>query len=384
MNKLENRIRDILSKEINIPTSYENAIHNAMQKKEKERHKVFKLISASCVGILLLTGMVFASYIAYEKIWKEPQKLTSSEVRESFNTREISQEEKDIYITENTAISKALNILKNLGYSNLEESSLQLENSNNINYYTITTKGSNHFSVVLNAETGDLIGLNNLDITNTDTKIISKEEAENIAKSICDKAQISNISKYELQYCKEEYTTNVSKVWTASFNKKYNNIYNPYDSIKILFYVTNSKIEIYSITINSDNNFSDNEIIISKEKAQEIAINKEKELSQLEIIDIQTELAIRKMNTFIYKLENNITRENNNENDENSIIYKIDNISRNVWIVRIKHNERENMKFENSIEYSRQMDKKYFIDVTTGEIIGGEDFFENTNNPLYN
>ena len=37
MNKLENRIRNILSKEINIPTSYENAIHNAMQKKRKRK-----------------------------------------------------------------------------------------------------------------------------------------------------------------------------------------------------------------------------------------------------------------------------------------------------------------------------------------------------------
>lgn len=52
--------------------------------------------------------------------------------------------------------------------------------------------------------------------------------------------------------------------------------------------------------------------------------------------------------------------------------------------MRIKHNKPENINFSTSLEYNKQMDKKYYIDATTGEIIGGEDFFEKMNNPLYN
>ena len=104
----------------------------------------------------------------------------------------------------------------------------------------------------------------------------------------------------------------------------------------------------------------------------------------LEIIDIASELEIRKMNTYIFKLENNIDDANIDESNEETTIYKTENITRNVWIVRIKHNKPENINFSTSLEYNKQMDKKYYIDATTGEIIGGEDFFEKMNNPLYN
>ena len=131
-------------------------------------------------------------------------------------------------------------------------------------------------------------------------------------------------------------------------------------------------------------NFQNNEIKISEDDAKSISIEKEKQLSQLEIIDIASELEIRKMNTYIFKLENNIDDANIDESNEETTIYKTENITRNVWIVRIKHNKPENINFSTSLEYNKQMDKKYYIDATTGEIIGGEDFFEKMNNPLYN
>ena len=127
-----------------------------------------------------------------------------------------------------------------------------------------------------------------------------------------------------------------------------------------------------------------NTLMISEDDAKSISIEKEKQLSQLEIIDIASELEIRKMNTYIFKLENNIDDANIDESNEETTIYKTENITRNVWIVRIKHNKPENINFSTSLEYNKQMDKKYYIDATTGEIIGGEDFFEKMNNPLYN
>lgn len=39
------------------------------------------------------------------------------------------------------------------------------------------------------------------------------------------------------------------------------------------------------------------------------------------------------MNTYIYKLENNINIINSSDNN----IYKIDNVIRNVWIIKLEH-----------------------------------------------
>ena len=123
-------------------------------------------------------------------------------------------------------------------------------------------------------------------------------------------------------------------------------------------------IIIYTITGKIDNNFEDNPIIISKEEAIEIAKNKEKEFSDLEISNVSAELSIEKMNIFVYCLENNIA----NENGE----LKVDDISRNVWVVSIENNKDSKTKDGNIETVKSQYNKKYYIDTTTGEIIGGE------------
>ena len=90
------------------------------------------------------------------------------------------------------------------------------------------------------------------------------------------------------------------------------------------------------------------------------------------------------MNTYIFRLENNIDIANIDESNNDTVIYKTENITRNVWIVTIKHKKKENMTFDTNLEYSKQMDKEYYVDAATGEIIGGEDYFEESNNALYN
>ena len=72
------------------------------------------------------------------------------------------------------------------------------------------------------------------------------------------------------------------------------------------------------------------------------------------------------MNTFIYCLENNI---------ENQSSIKIEDRIRNVWVIKIEHEKTPQNTDEtlSDMEYVKEyMSKKYFIDATTGEIIGGE------------
>ncbi|MFR3783056.1 MAG: hypothetical protein ACLTXR_04465 [Clostridia bacterium] len=91
----------------------------------------------------------------------------------------------------------------------------------------------------------------------------------------------------------------------------------------------------------------------------------------MEISDTTADLSIEKMNIFIYCLENNIT----NENGE----IKTGDITRNVWVVDVKHNKEAKPKDAEIETVKKFYNKKYYIDATTGEIIGGEqsEYFNN-------
>lgn len=80
-------------------------------------------------------------------------------------------------------------------------------------------------------------------------------------------------------------------------------------------------------------------------------------------------MGIRKLNNYFYELEeiNNVNQENNNSINQN------EDIARNVWIVSIKHKENISKNIE---EFFKNEDKEYYIDITTGEIIGGKRIYQ--------
>ena len=115
-----------------------------------------------------------------------------------------------------------------------------------------------------------------------------------------------------------------------------------------------------------ENNFENNEYVISEEEAINIAKAKEEEFSGEPIINITAKKSIEKMNQFVYCLENNI---------EEQTSVRTENRIRNVWVVKIEH-EKEPKNKDNTLSniesVKRYMSKKYYIDATTGEIIGGD------------
>ena len=132
-----------------------------------------------------------------------------------------------------------------------------------------------------------------------------------------------------------------------------------------------NKIEISSIIETSDGTYDNNPTIITQDEATQIAINKEKELTSREIESTSSEIGIRKMNSYIYQLENNIDNTNgDSRNKANTIATELK--IRKVWIITVKHDKafKKNMS---DLEYLRQTNKEYYIDITTGEIIGGEE-----------
>lgn len=371
MDKYDEMINDIVNKRIKMPLNYQKAIQTAISDKNTTNNKLVKILATSCISIILTSGFVFAGYTIYEKIWKKPAKYDVNQEKPVI----ISDEEKESLISEEEIKIKGKKVLENFGYTDKEIKKIDLNrsySSESNSYYALYTESEYNIqnsnknigiNINFNAETGkfEYFINNDFDLLSSNLEKISKEKAIDIAKITLDNVGYST-KDYKIKSC----TNTKENEWNISFSRNYNGIYNKYDEFQINFGVINNHIIVKSVTGLVNNTFENNDFTISEEEAKNIAQNKEKEFSNQPIIQITTEKGIEKMNAFIYCLENNI---------ENQFSVKTEDRIRNVWIVKIEHegDSQTNDKTLSNIEYFKQyMSKKYFIDATTGEIIGGE------------
>lgn len=382
MDQLDKYIQDIVSQKITEPDDLEeimlNAIHTAKGKKRIRRYKITRAIITSVTTIIIITGVGVAGFIAYDKIWKNPEKYTYEEIQETIAEGNNVGEVENL-ITEETAKQNATTIMNNLGYNNEIIKSITLQkdiNNNDKPFYNILTGNNENegIAIKLNANTGDLISFANNNFQNIEikTNTINNEQAKEYSNQIIEKVGLKE-SEYQLTNCTQQqitYSDQVKNVWVATYNKLYDGIYNPYEVLTNNFVINDNKIEISSIIETSDGTYDNNPTVITQEEATQIAINKEKELTSREIESTSSEIGIRKMNKYIYKLENNIIT-TNNESKENKNLMLEENKIRKVWIIRIVH-ENKNIEIKNDIDMLRALNKKYYIDITTGEILGGE------------
>lgn len=370
MNNFDDIIKNACKREIEETLDYENMIKKAIN---SNSYKIpfFNKVAVLILSLVMSGTVVLAtSYIVYENIWKEPEKISEEEMEiEVQKVKEpIKEEEKKLLIGEEEAIKIANDILKKIGY---EESIIEkadiIRGYDSKKHYLLN--GEN-VTINLDAETGTFEYFSNDSIKNEKIECdnISEEDAIKIAKEIYIKLNvISENDGYEIMSAEKINMASgnvVNDMWQVSYARKYGDFFDKDTRFTTCFYVQNGKPIYYIIKGKVENNIENNPIILSKEEAIKIAIEKEKEFSNLEIIEATAENEIKKSNIFIYALENNIT----NENGE----YKIEEVTRNVWVVQIKHSK-ENKPRSSELETVKMMyDKKYYIDATTGEIIGGE------------
>ncbi len=276
----EKAIKEIIKSKIDIPTGYVNAINTAFIKKKKNNYFI-RVLVATCSGVILTSGIAFAGYNIYQKIWNEPEKVNNSDIEEALENKEITKEDEDKLISNQEAQERALSILNNLGYKELKVENIETKNTNNMIYFDIKVIGNNSFIISIDGKTGDLIGIQNLNNNYENIKTISEEEAREFSVYVSKSLNLNN-EDYELRYCREEngnFGEEQYKVWVSTFNRKYADRYNPYDSMQIQFYKDNNQLQVISITINRDETFENNDIKIDKEEAENIALEKEKKLS---------------------------------------------------------------------------------------------------------
>ena len=340
-------------------------------------------ITKSVVTILVVlglgTGVVFATTNLYEKIWKEPKSYTEEEMQNELPPAEVTEEEKKELISENEARVKGLEILEKLGYENQTINRIELKrgySEETTSYYMVKTKWGYEegLMVQLDANGGDFIAFNDMDLKykHLDTQVLDDEEIAKVAKDIYNKLGMKE-GEYKLTRTTSQdyyFENQSSKLLGANFYKYYEDIANKYESFSVSFMAVDGQIYLNSVLLNKDSSYQKNPVVITEEEAINIAKNKELELSPHEITNMTSSLSIEKMNAFIYQIENDKYDITGSTKDKT--FYKTENIARTVWKIKVEHNVEERNYNEDRNKYIKEgMDKYYFVDATTGEIIGG-------------
>lgn len=317
----------------------------------------FILITGITVGIVYATNV---KNMQEENIWK------NSEIYTYNPNREVSQEEREKCISQEKAKELGNLYLKNIDIQDevLTEPTLVKGFFSDENEWNM---GSKKATISIDANTGNL---KSMQIPTWNYRIpynygITKEEAEVTARELFEKWKPQDIEgEYKLVELNRNMETDEgSYIWYARFQRKYGELINQYEEVYIGWVPTINGL--YTLNIKRDK-YENNEQQIDEQKAIEIVKTKEKQIKPDEEIKvIKAEIRIEQMNIEAYNREKNKGQKEQEASNRFEETQDIANKRvRKAWVVVLEYNEKE--KFS------------YYIDSTTGEIIGGYmwDYFE--------
>ncbi len=338
-------------------------------KMNKPKRNLSKMVATFVLALGVTSGLVYATSTVIDKIWKEPEKYVINQ--------EITEEEKNKCITEEKAEEIGNTYLKQIGFDNEIITSLNLTKTfvENDNIWRMHSK---KVSITIDGISGEI---KDVQIPTWEYKIpynygITRIEARKVATELLEKYKPQNeTGEYQLvKLTRNMETDEGSYIWYADFYKKYDNLLNPHESVHIGWIPTINGL--YSLSFENCN-YENNEENITKEQAIEIATQKDKQIEKEKAIkETKAEIKIEKMNENVYLRENfkedfekkgilmnyEKTEDNKYKLKDDAIGYKTEERVRKVWVVVIKYDVTESTRVN---EFS------YFIDCTTGEIIGG-------------
>lgn len=336
---------------------------------KRPKRNLSKLVATFILTIGTTAGLVYAGNAVYEKIWKEP---TSYQI-----TQGITEEEKAQCISEQEAEKIGNEYLKKVGFSDETIQNIVLEKDwkeQENNWYMNSQKAS----FVIDGKTGNIKSatIPTRSYTIPENYGITRQEAKKVAYELLEKYKPENSQgTYELLSLKGNGNSEAdSYIWYAEFYKKYDDLINPAEKVFIGWIPTINSL--YCLDIDNYA-YENNEQVISKEEAMEIAKNKEKVINpDGQIKTIQAEIKIEQMNESVFlrekygeeyesgKWNKEKIRENVYKIKDDAVFYKTEERVRKVWRVVIEYDKSQT---DNSLRYYA-----YYVDATTGEIIGGE------------
>lgn len=329
---------------------------------------ILRLVATFVVTIGLSVGMVYAGGVIYEKVFKTPQKIENY-----IDELKVDEEDLKNIISEEKAINIAKEEIKKYGLELNKEDILETKIQKSPNYDEITyIIETNNLQVSINAITGKFKSFwleDNYREEEIEKMTSSKDE---VIKAAEEKLKAYGISdEYKLSYISSNISDNEEKsyLWYLWFSKQYDGLFNEAETINMTIIPKVNQVISFGIT---DEPFDNNEIIISKDEAVNIAKEKDKIINtnNYEINNVEAELAIRRINPNVYLKENGLENGNETVTLEDGTTYsyntyKMNGKARKVYVVTFSYTNRP---FDQK--------REYFVDCTTGEIIGGEGIFD--------
>ena len=333
---------------------------------------IFKTVVTALAGIMFSTGVVFAGTMVYENIWKTPEKIQLSSGDFEKITK-ITEESKKENMTEEKAKEIAINKLKEIGFNHniVGTNHYKKFNSNTIIYRFDT---EDNYEISIDGQTGEFFDIWNNNKNNQDINVtITEEEAKEIA------------NKYYKLFGFKEGEYEISKVWVnnnegsgkgagfkidITYNKKYGDIYNPYESISIGIESKNKNFDYFRV---ENIPFDNNEIIITENEAINIALKEDEKIETNKVESTKAKLMVVKMNADAYDRINNKDKHYEAMQTpefplEERNYYNIEDRVRKAWVVVITY---EDNYGDDIVKRYTEGKYSYFVDATTGEIIGG-------------
>ena len=370
-------IKEYFQKEYNANSNLQKILSKITNEKRNNmnKNKLLKMVATFIIVIGITAGVVYAGSIVYEKVFKEPEKIENY-----IEKIEINEEDLKNIISEEEAKKKAVDGIKRFGIEISEEdiTNIFLDKSMPNIYsllYTITISDGEMY-IDIDALTGEFTGFN---ISNIDTKFtghqLMEEYAttkENVIDAVKEKKQEYGFGdEYELVELSNgtENDEEKSGFWYASFAKKYDGIVNKYQSVSIAIIPTINYVYLVNI---QDVAFENNPIVINEKEAIKIAKKVDKKINteKYKTDKITASLSIEYMNGEVYLKENGmddgertITLEDGSILQYN--VYKASQEIRKVYVVEVSYKNRPD-----------ERPRKYYVDATTGEIVGGENIFD--------
>lgn len=370
-------IKEYFEKEYNANSNLQKILSKITNEKRNNmnKNKLLKMVATFIIAIGLTAGVVYAGSIIYEKVFKEP------EIIENYIEKiEINEDDLKNIISEEEAKKKAVDGIKRFGIEISEEdiTDVFLDKAFPNVYsllYTITVLDGEMY-IDVDALTGKFEGFN---IGNIDTKFTGSQLMEEYATTKENVIDVVKEKKKEYGFGDEyelvELTNGTgddekkSGFWFATFAKKYDGIVNRYQSVAISIIPTINYVYLVNI---QDIAFENNPIVISEEEAIKIAkkIDKKVNNEKYKINKVTAILSIEYMNGEVYLKENGmddgertITLEDGSILQYN--VYKASQEIRKVYVVEVSYKNRPD-----------ERPRKYYVDATTGEIVGGENIFD--------
>lgn len=364
-------IKEYFESQYNENTNFNTILAKMRKDRNMEKKKILKTVATFVIAIGVTIGAVYAGSVVYEKkhekVFEEPERI------DFIGELKVTQEDLNNIISESEAIDKAKEEIKRYGLHISDDEIEKVEIQKEPNYdkimYDIFAKD---LQVTINASSGDLVSwwikepytVEQLErFTTTKEEII--KQAENKLK------EYGFGDEYKLSYISSNNGDDETKsyYWYISFSKEYDGLFNPLETISITIIPQVNFVR--SIYIQNEL-FDNNEILISKEQAIEIAQEKDKIVNTENYVfkEVNAQLEIKRTNPEVYLKENGLNRGQESAVLEDGTTvyyynYKMNGRSRKVYVVTITYESRPFVS-----------ERKYYVDATTGEVVGGEDIFD--------